>query len=107
MTKPKSINEFLRNIRPYQKGIHLIELFGSYARGDYHPGSDIDLLVVVKNNKMRDKLFEAVDSSMGAVGYNELLSPLIMDLPHYQKIKKLNTDFYYYLSKEGKVLWEE
>lgn len=106
MEKPKSIQEFLKNIESYQDNLFLVELFGSYARGDYHPHSDIDLLVVVKNQRMRQKMLTAVDSAMEAVGYRELLSPIIMDLKHYRKIKEANSDFYYFLRKEGKVLWQ-
>lgn len=37
------------------KGVMGIVLFGSYSRGDYDEGSDIDLLVVFKNKKDLDK----------------------------------------------------
>lgn len=38
----------------------LIRLFGSKARGDYHPNSDMDLLVILrhKNRKIDEKLSE-------------------------------------------------
>lgn len=102
----KSISEFLGQVRPLRKYLHLIELFGSYARGDQRESSDIDLLVVLKDNKYRDQVLAAADSAMAAVGYQELLSPVIMDLKHYTKIKKLNSDFYYFINKEGKTLWK-
>ena len=106
MKKLRSINEFLSKIRPYKRGIYLIELFGSYARGNYKADSDIDLLVVLKNQGLRDKLLETIDSAMEAADYQELLSPVIMDVRHFKKIKKLNSDFYYFLNKEGKTLWQ-
>lgn len=105
MREPGSIQEFLKRIKPYQKGVYLVGLFGSYARGDYKPDSDIDLLVVLKDQKLRDKLLEAADRAMEAVDYEELLSPVVMNLKHYRKIKALNSDFYYFLEKEGKILW--
>lgn len=106
MEKIKSIKEFLKRIKPFQEGLYLVELFGSYARGDYTPNSDIDLLVVLKNRKLRGKLLDAVDSAMQAVEYRELLSPVIMDAKHYHKIKNFNSDFYHFIKKEGKTLWK-
>lgn len=105
MNRPKSIQEFLKRISPYRDGLYLIELFGSCARGEHQPDSDIDLLVVLKDQKLRGRMLDVVDSAMEAVDYKELLSPVIMNLKHYQKIKKLNSDFYYFLEKEGKTLW--
>ncbi len=106
MKKSRSIQEFMSRIEPYKRGIYRIELFGSYARGKYKADSDIDLLVVLKNRGLRDKLLETVDSAMEAADYQELLSPVIMDERHFQKIKKLNSDFYYFLNREGKILWQ-
>lgn len=106
MEKIKSVKEFLKRIKPLQEGLYLIELFGSYARGDYNSNSDIDLLVVLKNRKLREKMLEAADSAMRAVEYRELLSPVIMDTKHYRKIKNFNSDFFYFIKKEGKILWK-
>ena len=87
----------------------MVVLFGSYARGDYDKDSDIDILVVAKSHtyKIRDKIIELVDRSMEAVDYKEMLSPIIMDTRHFDKIKKNNTDLFYFLQKEGEILWQE
>ena len=104
-TSKEVVKEFLKRIEPYKKGVKLVELFGSCARGQQKANSDIDLLVVLKNNRLRQKMYEAVEAAMGAIGYKELLSPIIMDVDHYQKIKAHNSDLYYFISKEGKTLW--
>lgn len=106
---PKSLRQFVDLLQPYQKNISLISLFGSYARGDWDKDSDIDVLVVSQSNdyKFRDKIFKLVDQAMASVGYNELLSPIIMDVNHFNKMKRNNSDFYYFLNKEGKVLWQK
>lgn len=106
---PKSLREFVDLLQPYHKNLSLISLFGSYARGDWDKDSDIDVLVVSQSNdyKFRDKIYELVDKAMRAVDYDELLSPIIMDLQHYKKIKKRNSDLYYFINKEGKVLWQK
>jgi len=42
------------------KGIIGIVLFGSYSRGDYDEGSDIDLLIVFKNKKDLNKSLKKI-----------------------------------------------
>lgn len=51
--KPYSFNEitFLAKKIGETEGVIAVILFGSYARGDYDEGSDIDLLVLFKNKK--------------------------------------------------------
>jgi len=37
----------------YGKRLAKLILYGSYARGDYHEGSDIDFLVVLKDDDIK------------------------------------------------------
>lgn len=45
----RSLNRFLRQMKQIF-GLHLskVIVYGSYARGDYHENSDVDVLVLVK-----------------------------------------------------------
>jgi len=50
---PKSIRLALKELKHllseiYGERLSGIYLYGSYARGDFHPGSDVDILVALK-----------------------------------------------------------
>ncbi len=46
----KAEKQFLQK----QFGVEEIALFGSYARGDEHTGSDVDILVKLQNKTLRN-----------------------------------------------------
>lgn len=48
----------LRDVLP----LHAVYLFGSYARGDYSPGSDVDVLVVYRGARREDAYALAWDA---------------------------------------------
>jgi len=58
----KELKQFLAQI--YGERLSGIYLYGSYARGDFHPGSDLDILIALKGvvNPSReiDRLSERV-----------------------------------------------
>ncbi|MBW8060748.1 MAG: nucleotidyltransferase domain-containing protein [Solirubrobacterales bacterium] len=43
-------------------------LFGSHARGDAHPGSDLDLLVIEPELRNRREEFVRLREALGAIG---------------------------------------
>ena len=84
-----------------------IVLYGSYARGDYNNLSDIDIFVLVKNNKNElnsllnmicEKFFEL------DLKYNVTLNPLIESLQVYDKYKDYSLLFEN-IEKDGVVLY--
>lgn len=63
------------------KSIHEIFLFGSYATGEYHSGSDIDLLITTfKNNKQEKTINEILqkiqDKADRKIQYFEIKLPI-------------------------------
>ena len=83
-------------------GTHLrkIILYGSYARGDYRPDSDVDIMILLDISDMELK------------AYSEQLSYMTYDfnLDHNLDIKPfakwlLNYPFYANVNKEGVVLY--
>ena len=84
-----------------------IILYGSYARGDYSELSDIDLFILVKNDKEElsnilntiiDKLFEL------DLKYNITINPLIENSKTFNKYKDYSLLFEN-IEKEGVVLY--
>ncbi|HEY0089253.1 MAG TPA: nucleotidyltransferase domain-containing protein [Candidatus Lokiarchaeia archaeon] len=77
-----------------------ILLYGSYARGEEHEESDIDLAVIVnKNIKPFKEIDRIIDEIYGIdLKYNVVLSihPI-----SYKKFLKLNTPFLLNLKQEG------
>ncbi|MDO5826206.1 MAG: nucleotidyltransferase domain-containing protein [Methanosphaera sp.] len=81
--------------------IALIMLYGSVARRQDTPNSDIDILIVSKNaDKLRSKVNElAVDVILDC---GEVISPHLMTEEHFNKTK--NNMFLSNVLKEGVVL---
>ena len=73
-------------------------LYGSQARGDQHPGSDLDLLVVLRElprdrfylHRALDKVEDILSSLLGE---KELfLSPIVLDVERASKLRPLYLD---------------
>jgi predicted nucleotidyltransferase len=83
-----------------------IILFGSYARGDYRSGSDIDILILKKGlTNERD-----ITSRLYLDFFNKKITiPVDIIAVDYDKYNKLNYDIGYIyktIKQEGKILYE-
>lgn len=63
---PEQTQQIIKNLLPYQPT--RIGLFGSYARGDNKPGSDLDIMVSFGIPMDLIKLMKAWDSLEDALG---------------------------------------
>jgi len=86
-----------------------VVLFGSYARGNFHADSDIDVLVILKKDdiKIKDQINAISDDAMEAEGYEDLLSVIIMTESQWEQAKKLSTPFYNSIINEGISIWKK
>jgi len=75
-----------------------IVLFGSYAKGNYTVGSDVDLLVVYKGEK-RDDAYAIVKKTLNI----PRLEPHIYTEEEYEKMK----DILNRMTKDGVLLFSE
>ena len=64
-----------------------VVLYGSYARGDSHVDSDIDLLVVIRDDDWRvaDRIREAGYDMDDSIDYR--LSIVVVSRDHYERLK--------------------
>jgi predicted nucleotidyltransferase len=90
--------------RQYPERIVSIYAFGSRVRGDYREGSDIDLLIVVKDKEPgieKDIIDLIVEEEIkGGVSF----TPVIKDSLSFKKEKIFKTPFYENIIKEGIAL---
>lgn len=78
-------------------------LFGSHARGDYSAESDIDLLVVVNDDRdIEDDVRKIIYSFIPVVG--RLISVKIIKAENYAKMKEINYSFIQSVEREGIVI---
>jgi predicted nucleotidyltransferase len=107
-TEAEAIEEVKhRLIKKLGDRLLLLTLYGSKARGDSRPDSDIDLLAVVKRDslKIRDELFEETYDIMSKHDFKFLICLVVMGKREFQAYKKGNFSFYRNLSREGIALW--
>ncbi len=85
----------------YGSNLTKIVLYGSYARGDYEEGSDIDVAAIVKGSRreLQDELKKVWDVSHDlGLEYGIIVSPTVIpsdeyeqwkdDLPYYKNIEQ-------------------
>lgn len=86
--------------------VHFVVLFGSVARGDARPDSDVDLLVVTDSARytarVSDALHEAAERAERTLGVR--LSPLVMALPRLRERYRAGDPLLHNIETEGRVL---
>ena len=103
-----ALRYFLNNISGFKDELYCVVLFGSLARNECRPDSDIDLLLVTKkyNSEIHNRLLEMAEKAMELADYEELLAPHVISLEHFEAIKEAKSDFYKIITVEGKELWK-
>ena len=83
---------------------HKIIMFGSCARGDYHEGSDLDL-IIIKNiqDDFLKRLDDVLDCCTGEIG----VKPLVYTESEIKQMLRQGNDFIETALEEGEVIYEK
>ncbi len=97
-----AVNEFLDLLRRHHPGRVLqTVLFGSKARGERTPGSDIDILVIVDQEDWR--LSHAISDLAADVSleYDVLIAPRVIGQERWERMTRLGFSLYKNIAAEG------
>ena len=116
MTRVDDMPEKIQNIlEQYVSGVkdiygtHLkyVLLYGSYARGDYHEGSDIDIMILVdlSNDEIRTLSGRLSDMTFD-INYDHetMIMPMVQNLDFFNKWVRAHP-FYNNVNNEGVELY--
>jgi predicted nucleotidyltransferase len=99
------IEEFKRRIEQrFPRELVRLVLFGSKARGEATPESDVDLLAVIQSDNWR------LGDEIRSVGYalelehGVVLSIQVISRNHYERLRASGTQFFHVLEQEGVVV---
>jgi uncharacterized protein len=97
---PAAIGDVVSAVAPRR-----IVLFGSVARGDEGPDSDLDLLIVLDHLKpsQRVRLIGSIRRSISAPAPIDIV---VTDLAEYERRKDTPGSIFYWPAREGKVVYE-
>jgi predicted nucleotidyltransferase len=93
-------NKIVEAIHPRQ-----IILFGSYARSDSGPHSDIDLLIVHESDLSRPQRYAQVRRLFWGMGIP--MDILVYTPEEYARYQSVPGSFTHTIAREGKVLYAE
>lgn len=89
----------------YPTSVRNVMLFGSKARGDSNPESDIDLLIVLEDYSwFLEKEITRLSTEMDDA-YDVVLSDHVIDIKQFSKMAASRDPFYCKLEREGIDLW--
>jgi predicted nucleotidyltransferase len=98
----RAVSEFLDLLQRHHPGRALrTALFGSKARGDSTPGSDIDILVIVDQEDWR--LSHAISDLAADVSleYDVLIAPRVIGQERWERMTQLGFSLYRNIVAEG------
>jgi predicted nucleotidyltransferase len=84
-----------------------VVLYGSCARGDEEPDSDLDVLVVLRESSQseRERIHRVAYKLMWDCEFSPLISLNIIDREHYQLLREAGTSYLGNILREGIPLW--
>ena len=107
-TMQQLIQQYVSNIHDiYGSHLRQIILYGSYARGDFHPDSDIDIMILLDLSDIDIKKYRHQLSDMTFdfnMDYDVDIKPIAKSEEHYRKWVD-NYPFYSNVNREGVRLY--
>ncbi len=97
----KELSRVLTGLRRYRS--QKVILFGSFARGDYHAGSDIDLLIVKETER---PFVERIGEVLASCDYSIPLEPLVYTPEEFARMGEEGSPFIEQVLREGRVIYE-
>ena len=91
----------------YGEKLRTIILYGSYARGDFGPDSDVDIMILVdlSDDEIKSKGHALSDLTFDYNFDNDLeIMPIVKNLEHFNKCLRAYT-FYNRIKNEGVELY--
>jgi uncharacterized protein len=81
-------------------------LYGSRARGDAAPDSDVDILIVLRQAEAvyREAIHRVAYDLMWHTDFQFVLALNIIDLPHYTLLQQHRSSYLANVEREGQVL---
>lgn len=106
-TEQQAILEFVQLLKEQFNGrVRSALLFGSKARGEGYPGSDLDVLVVVDSDDWRvHKRIRYLAADI-CLEYGLNLSPRVWSTSHHQEVEELQALLYQNIRRDGFNLLE-
>jgi len=96
------LKKIIRGLRRYAP--QTVILFGSFARGDYHAGSDVDLLIVKQTNRpFTERSAEVLRACQSKLA----IEPLVYTPDEFERMKRQKNPFIFKALAEGKVIYEQ
>jgi predicted nucleotidyltransferase len=102
----KALDRTIRHIRNVCKdNLVSVILYGSKARGDFLPESDIDILILVHNRDKvdRDKLYDFL--LFDDIGYECNISLNIYESEYFNRLSTMHVPFVKNVLRDGETLW--
>jgi predicted nucleotidyltransferase len=98
-----------RLVKKYGDRLLLLKLYGSKARGDSHPDSDIDLLIVVDKDgwKMSERIFDEIYDVMNKYEFKFFISMNVFEEKEFDLYREHDFSFYRNVKREGIDLWKK
>jgi len=86
----------------------LLMLYGSYARGEAQPDSDVDLFVVLRraSEAAYEKVRQIAYRVMWEADFAYVFSLYLTDARHYRTLEQHSSSFLRNIQREGQVLWK-
>ncbi len=101
----KAVREFLAKVRQaYGEKVQRAALFGSKARGDDTKYSDVDILLIVTDDKWKFRQAFSVIISDIALKYDVLLDVRVISASHWQYMAEIQSGLYQNISRDAVAL---
>ncbi len=98
----RELERIIQRLRPLDP--EKIVLFGSFARGDFHENSDIDLIIILDTQRRPIDRIGEVLSLIDAEEFD--VEPHVYTPPEYESLKHQGALLIEAAEREGKVLYE-
>jgi len=101
-TVEKEIGKIVKALKPYRP--KKVVLFGSFARGDYHGLSDLDLLIIKETpKKFIDRIVDVLELCDSAIP----VEPLVYTPSEIERLLAEGNTFITEALKDGRLLYDE